>query len=83
MKMKNSKLKISEFEKYSLTKKFQTLIKGGLTDGGWDPNDQDGDGNPDDPGNPGGPGGTTMSVPITTTPTLDNTKPIPVIIKNN
>ncbi len=61
MKIKNNKLKISEFEKYSLSSKSQTLIKGGLTDsgegpgdpdnGGWDPNDPNGTG--------GGPGGSS------------------------
>lgn len=56
--MKNSKLKISEFEKYSLSTKSQTIIRGGLPDGWLDPNDLDGDGNPDDPNNPGTPGGT-------------------------
>ncbi|SHI34261.1 hypothetical protein SAMN05444363_0145 [Flavobacterium terrae] len=81
MKMKNSKLKISEFEKYSLSTKFQTLIKGGLTDGGDDDLGGYGsDGDPDDPNNPGGPGGTTMSVPVTTT--LDHSNPIIVIIKS-
>ena len=59
--MKNSKLKISEFEKYSISTKSQNLIKGGMpviveTDPNWDPN------NPQNgTGTPPGPGTTTMN----------------------
>lgn len=79
MKMKNSKLKISEFEKYSLTKKFQTLIKGGLTDGGDDDlGGYGGDGDDPGTGGSGGPGGST-TVGVATVPP---TPPIVIIPKN-
>lgn len=61
--MTNSKLKISEFEKYSLSTKSQTLIKGGIPDGWSNPynlEEDNGDFPGDDPTNPGGPGGSGM-----------------------
>lgn len=59
--MKNSKLKISKFEKYSLSSKSQTLIMGGVPiiqgeEPNWDPN------NPQNAtGTPQSPGTTTMN----------------------
>lgn len=61
--MKNSKLKISEFEKYSLPTKSQNIIKGGQPYEWLNPNDIDENELPDDPTNPGwtgGPGGSAI-----------------------
>lgn len=79
--MKNNKSKISEFEKYSLSTKSQTIIKGGQPDGWLNTNDLDENELPEDPTNPGGqngtggPGGSPIISTNIKTPTVDQIKP--------